>query len=420
MNESREYDLVLWGATGFTGRLVAEYLADQYSRSNLNWAIAGRNEEKLNKLKSFLTDIDPGWESLPILIGDAFDRDSLDAITERTRVVCSTVGPYAVYGTDLVASCVEHGTDYCDLTGEVQWIRRMIEEFHEPAQTNGAKIVHSCGFDSVPSDIGTLMVQKQAVTNFGVPCSRVGSFVSTGSAEFSGGTVASMLNSIEDAAESPDAREALNDPYSLAPSGHREGPDGNIQQYPRYDSDLEMWTAPFLMAIANEKIVRRTNALLDYPYGQSFRYRESLPTGNGVAGFTKATGLSAGIAALTGLLAFSPTRSLLKRFVLPDPGEGPSPETIENGSFRVELIGIGTTEDGTHFRVTGNVKGSRDPGYGSTAWMLGESAVSLALDDTESPLGGGILTPASGIGMPLADRLEQAGMTFDVRHSRRT
>jgi short subunit dehydrogenase-like uncharacterized protein len=292
----------------------------------------------------------------------------------------------------------------------------MIDRFHETAKENGTKIVHSCGFDSVPSDIGTLMVQKHAVTNVGLPCSRVGAFVSTGSAEFSGGTVASMLNSVEDAAENSDAREALNDPYSLAPEGHRDGPDEGIQQFPQFDNDLGMWTAPFLMAIANEKIVRRTNALLEYPYGQSFRYRESLPTGSGVTGFTKATGISAGTATLTGLLAFSPTRQLLRRFVLPDPGEGPSPDTIQNGSFQVELIGVGTTEDGSHFRVSGNVKGSRDPGYGSTAWMLGESAVSLALEDTDSPLDGGILTPASGIGMTLAERLEQTGISFEVSH----
>jgi len=417
MSNESEFDLVLWGATGFTGSLVAEYLARRCDPSNLNWAIAGRNRDKLEALRGDLTDRTGNWDNLPILLGDAFERGSLDEIATRTDVVCTTVGPYARFGTELVAACVEAGTDYCDLTGEVQWMRRTIDQFHEQARETGARIVHSCGFDSIPSDIGTLMVQQEATSAYDVPCSRIGAFVSTGSAEFSGGTVASAVLSFEEASGDPEARRAMGDPYSLAPEGEREGPDGSIQKYPRYDEDLKMWTAPFVMAMTNEKIVRRSNAILGYPYGRDFQYRECTPTGTGVSGLLKASGVSAGLGALTGALSVSPLRSLLDNYVLPDSGEGPDRDTRENGSFEVRLVGRGTEPNsGDDFRVSGKITANRDPGYGATAWMLGESAVCLALDETNTPVDAGILTPASGIGMPLVDRLRKTGMTFEVTH----
>lgn len=418
MTDDRSFDIVLWGATGFTGRLVAEYLADRYDPSHLNWAIAGRNEEKLKKLRSFLAEVNPDWESLSILLGDATDRESLDDIARRTRVVCSTVGPYATYGTDLVAACVEHGTDYCDLTGEIQWIRRMIDRFHEEAESDGTRIVHACGFDSVPSDLGTLMIQEHAASTFEVPCSRVKAFVSTGAAEFSGGTAASALNSFEEAARDDETRRVLNDPYALVPEGERDGPDGPMQQWVRYDEDLRMWTAPFVMALANEKIVRRSNAVLDYPYGRKFRYGESTPTGSGWSGALKAAGISTTLSVLMGAMAFGPSRKLLERYVLPESGEGPDRETRESGSFEIRLVGKGSRPNSDEtFRVSGKLSGSRDPGYGSTAWMLGESAVCLALGETNTPADGGILTPASGIGLPLLDRLEETGIASRVTHN---
>lgn len=412
MNE-RTYDIVLWGATGFTGRLVAEYLADEYDPSHLRWAIAGRNREKLNKLKSFLVDVDPVWEDISILIGDAHDRSSLEDIAEQTKVVCSTVGPYAEHGTELVAACVNNGTDYCDLTGEIQWIRKMIDRFQNEAREGGTRIVHSCGFDSVPSDIGTLMVQDHANKTFGRPCSRIRAFFSMGGAEFSGGTFASMIKMFEDAAGDSDVRNVLTDPYGLNPEGEREGPDGSVQWKPHYDEDLQMWTAPFLMALSNEKIVRRSNAVLDYPYGKNFKYSECMPTGPGWSGALRATGIAGGMGLFTGAMALSPLRTFLKNFVLPDSGQGPDRETRENGSFEIRLVGHGRNPDtGESFRTSGKITGNRDPGYGSTAWMLGESAICLALGETNTPADGGILTPASGIGMPLVDRLKRSGMTF--------
>jgi short subunit dehydrogenase-like uncharacterized protein len=313
----------------------------------------------------------------------------------------------------LVAACVNHGTDYCDLTGEIQWIRRIIDRFHDEARSQGTRIVHSCGFDSVPSDLGTLMVQQHANQTVGAPCSDVRAFVSMGGAEFSGGTFASMLNLFEEAAHDREVRKILADPYGLNPEGEREGPDGPSQWKPRYDEDLQMWTAPFVMALSNEKIVRRSNAVLEYPYGNDFQYSECMPTGSGWTGAVQAAGISGALGLFTGAMALSPLRTLLQKFVLPESGQGPDRETREQGSFEVRFIGTGRDpETSEPFRISGKITSNRDPGYGSTAWMLGESAVCLALGETNTPAEGGILTPASGIGMPLVERLQRTGMSF--------
>lgn len=411
----REFDLVLWGATGFTGQLVAEYLVGRYDSQELDLAIAGRNEGKLNSLRDELLDRGDEWETLPVLIGDAFNRESLDEIAEQTDVICSTVGPYAVYGTNLVEACIEHGTDYCDLTGEIQWIRRMIDENHEAARENSTRIVHSCGFDSVPSDIGTLMVQEHANDNYGTYCNKVKAFASSSSFSLSGGTMASMVKTFEDAAEDPEVRKILMAPYSLNPPGERDGPDGTMQKGPGYDEDIEKWTAPFMMAIANEKVVRRSNALFDYAWGNDFQYSEAMPVGSGLTGPFKATAISGGFLASNLAMGVTPIRKFLERYVLPESGEGPDRETIENSSFELRLIGKGSNpETGDEFTVNGRITGSRDPGYGSTAWMLGESAVCLAFDETDTQLDGGILTPASGIGLPLVERLRTTGLSLEV------
>lgn len=410
----RAFDIVLWGATGFTGRLVAEYLAEHYDPSDLDWAIAGRNQSKLRSLREDLSEIDRRWNSLPIRTGDAFDAGSLEAIASQTNVVCTTVGPYATYGTKLVAACVEHGTDYCDLTGEVHWIRKMIDAYQDEARLHGSRIVHCCGFDSVPSDMGTLMVQDYAEETYGVPCEQVDFYVFKASGGFSGGTVASMANAFEEAAEDESVRRTMGDPYGLNPAGERDGPDGSIQQGPRYDEQVEAWTAPFMMATVNEKVVRRSNALLGYRWGRNFRYREAMSVGSGASGALRAAGISGGLGAFMGAMSVEPIRKLLERTVLPESGEGPSREEIEQGGFEVRLVGTGEAPDEGTFEVEATVAGDRDPGYGSTAIMLGESAVCLALDETDTPIDSGILTPASGIGMPLVERLRDAGMTFRV------
>lgn len=419
--DERPYDIVLWGATGFTGQLVAEHLADRYTE-DLDWAIAGRDHDGLATVREDLAGINPCWESLDLLTGDAFDRDSLDDITEQTTMVCSTVGPYAEYGSDLVAACVDQRTHYCDLAGEVHWIQQMIDEHHERARERGVSIVHGCGFDSIPSDIGTLLVQDYAQEEFGTPCSRIRTYVTSPTFELSemadassGGTMASMSGMYAARAGDPQARRAIDNPYSLAPAGERNGPDGGVQLRPAYDALTDQWTAPFVMASINEKVVRRTNAVLGYPWGQDFRYSETTPTGDGIAGAAVAIGKAAGLGAFIGVMSIGPLRELADRHLLPDPGEGPTRETIEEFCFTVQLVGTGKAPgSGETFTVEGTVTGDRDPGYGGTARMLAESAMCLATGEIDTQLDGGVLTPASGIGLPLIDQLETCGMMFNV------
>ncbi|MFC6787650.1 saccharopine dehydrogenase family protein [Halobaculum halobium] len=416
-DHDRDYDIVLWGATGFTGRLVADYLADRYGASDLDWALAGRSEDRLAEVRAEVAaerDGD-GVASLDLLVGDAFDRESLDAIAERTAVVCTTVGPYATYGSELVAACVEHGTHYCDLSGEVHWMRTTIDEHHERARETGARIVHGCGFDSVPSDIGTLLLQTHAEEELGAYCDEVHSLVSIRGGAFSGGTIASMVEMYREAAEDRDVRRILADPRALDPPESRGAPAERPQRGVSYDRDRDTWTAPFVMAQINEPVVRRSNALLGYPWGHTFRYGETLGTGDGVGGLARAGALAGGQGLLAGALSVGPLRDALDRYVLPDPGEGPDDETIEESSFQVRLRGTGASDDHPGgFAVEAAVRGEYDPGYGSTCRMLGESAVCLARGEVDAPNDGGVLTPASGIGLPLIDRLEGTGVSFDV------
>lgn len=413
--DDRSYDVVLWGATGFTGRRVAAYLARRYEPDELDWALAGRSAARLEELRDDLAERHPAWDALDVLTGDARDRASLESIASQTRVVCSTVGPYAEYGSDLVAACVEHGTDYCDLAGEVHWLQRMVDEHHEAAREAGVRLVHACGFDSVPSDLGTLLVQRHAREHVGTACSSVTAYARGGSFDLSGGTYASILGEYEAAEDDPAVRRAVANPYSLAPADERSGPDGGSQQGPAYDDEVGQWTAPFVMAVINEKVVRRSNALLGYPWGRDFRYREAVPTGTGIAGALRAVLVSAGLGLFAWALSVSFLRDRLRRHVLPAPGEGPSEAAIQDHRFEVRVVGTGrTADDGDEFAVTARVAADRDPGYGATPWMVGEAAVCLAEGDVESPLDGGVLTPASGIGMPLVDRLREVGMTFAV------
>ncbi|MGD8318530.1 MAG: saccharopine dehydrogenase NADP-binding domain-containing protein, partial [Myxococcales bacterium] len=257
-DRSREFDIVLWGATGFTGRLVADYLVRHYlgGDEGLRLALAGRNQEKI---EAIIKEI--GAPPLPILIGDSFDATSLSEIASRAEVVISTVGPYAKYGAELVAACVRHGTDYCDLTGETQFVRKMIDQHHEEAKRTGARIVHCCGYDSIPSDLGTLMMQKAFEERFGHYAAEVKMAAGEMSGSFSGGTFASMMNILDELKENPKLRKILGDPYALNPEGTR-GSDQRDQTGVRFDKDLDMWTAPFIMAAINTRIVRRSHALM--------------------------------------------------------------------------------------------------------------------------------------------------------------
>lgn len=403
----REFDLVVWGATGFTGRLVAEYLLGRYGAgSDLRWALGGRSPAKLDALRAAL-----GAEAIPVVVGDSDDEASLASLAERTSVVCTTVGPYAKYGSKLVAACAGRGTHYCDLTGEVQWMRRMIDAHQKEAEASGARIVHTCGFDSIPSDVGTFFLQREMRALHGKPASHVKYRVEAFRGGFSGGTAASLLNMLEEGGRDPGVRRILADPYALAPAGEPRGPDGPDPAAPFYDRDFEQWAGPFLMAGINTRVVRRTNALLGHPWGRDFRYDEATLTGPGPTGWLKAAGLAAGLGAGLGLGAIGPLRRTLARF-LPAPGEGPSAEMREKGFFELALFGR-LRSGGPVLRA--RVRGDRDPGYGSTAKMLGESAVCLARDALAT--GGGFWTPASCMGEPLLARLRaHAGVTFTLNN----
>jgi short subunit dehydrogenase-like uncharacterized protein len=410
---SRDHDLLVWGATGVAGRLVAEYLTDQYTPDELELALGGRSEQRLGSLADELCADSEAWEEIPLVIGDATDGDRLREIARETAVVCTTVGPYTAYGTPMVEACVEAGTDYCDLTGEVTWVREMIDRYHEAAVDAGARIVHSCGFDSVPADLGTALVQSVAVEEHGAACDVLRIYLEDARGGVSGGTLASGVELFAAAESDPLARETLRNPYALAPPGERDGVDTGTQRRPRRDALRGEWTAPSPMALVNERVVRRSNAVLDYPWGREFRCRELIPTGSGLVGATAAAGVTAGLGLATAALSVGPLRRALERFVFPDPGEGPTRDQIENGYFTIRLLGRGTNADG-RFVVEGEIGADLDPGYGATARMLGESALCLVREEVESPLEGGVLTPASGIGVPLADRLRTAGLTVEV------
>lgn len=414
-DRSRRHDVVLWGATGFTGTLVAEYLVDGLPGSGLRLALGGRDRGKLEKLRASLAEQRPDAAELELVVGDSHDPEAMRAMAASAEVVCTTVGPYAKHGEELVAACVEEGADYCDLTGETPFIRAMIDRHHERARADGTRIVHCCGFDSIPSDLGVLMLHHAMEERFATGLERVTFELAGSRGGFSGGTVASLVNVVEEAASDRKVRRIVTDPYALNPEGERKGPDGPDLAKPRFDSELGRWTGPFVMAAINSRVVRRTNALLGWPYGRDFRYREVTGFPPGLKGRAMATAAAAGQGAFVAALGFGPTRSLLTRTVLPSPGTGPSREARERGFFKIRLHARGRAEkDGEAPRLVGRVQGRRDPGYGETAKMLGESALCLALDGPELDTPGGVLTPAAAMGRTLLDRLRRAGMVFAV------
>ena len=404
---ARPFDIIVWGASGFTGRLVTEYLAINYPPGeSLRWAIGGRNREKLEGLvgELGLTDNAPD-----IVVANSHDPQAMLEMAGRTRVVLTTVGPYARYGSELVSACVSSGTHYCDLCGEVQWIRKMIDRHHEEAKKNGARIVMCCGFDSIPSDMGVWCLQKKARQLHDQQCNEMTLLVRAMKGGASGGTYASMLNAIEQARLDRTVAKILGDPYGLNPAGERDGPDGRDQRGAQFHTDAAVWTAPFVMATINTRVVRRSNALSGYAYGRDFRYTETTMTGTGLGGRIKASLMAVSLKLFVIAAAIPFTRKHLVQRLLPKPGEGPSATERENGFFKLVLVG--KLPDGTLMRL--RITGDRDPGYGSTSKMLAESALCLAMDDLD--VGGGCLTPSQAMGDALLDRLQQnAGLTFEL------
>ena len=406
--QEREFDIVVWGATGFTGRLVAEYLLERYGASPaFRWALGGRSPSKLEEVRQGLG---PDARELPVVVGDADDAASMASLAGRTRVVCTTVGPYALYGSNLVAACARQGTHYCDLTGEVHWMRRMIDAHQDQAAGSGARLVPTCGFDCIPSDLGTYFVQREMQARHGVPAKRVRMRVVGFSGAASGGTVASMLNMMEEQKKDPEIRRLMREPYALNPKDRQSGRDGPERMTPAYDAELGQWTAPFVMGGVDTKVVRRTNALLDDRYGREFRYDEAMLMGAGPVGFAKAAAFAAGLGAGMGAAAVLGVPEFVARR-LPQPGEGPSKAQREAGYFEIVLVAEHPDDPAKNLRA--RVEGDRDPGYGSTAKMLGESAVCLAQDPLS--VGGGFWTPASAMGDPLLERLpKNAGVRFAI------
>ena len=407
---TRTYDIVIWGATGFTGRLVMAYMAKTYGvDGEIKWAVAGRNAAKLADVKREILGADA--ENLPEVVADSNDEASLRKLVSDTKVVCTTVGPYALYGSTLVALCAELGTHYCDLTGEVQWMRQMIEAHQATAEASGAKIVHTCGFDSIPSDLGTYFVQGEMHKAHGVYAPRVKYRVVGSKGGVSGGTVASMMNMMEEANANPEILDIIADPYALNPLNSPRGEDGADQTTAEYDKDFRQWTGPFVMAGINTRVVRRSHALLGYPWGGHFRYDEAILTGDGPSGFAKAVMIAGGTGLMNKVAGIGSLRKLLAK-VVPAPGEGPSVADMENGFFEIELRA--SNPEDPKKDLTAVVTGDRDPGYGATSKMIAESAICLAVDHLDSA--GGFLTPATAMGDLLISRLaEKGGMGFTLK-----
>lgn len=413
MNESaqlRDYDLVIWGATGFTGRLVCELMVQQHSQQRAwRWAMAGRNLAKLEKLRAGLG---ANARSVDLLQADSHDRPALDCLARATAVVLSTVGPYSLYGSELVASCVAAGTDYCDLTGEVPWMRRMQENHESTAVASGARIVFCCGFDSIPSDLGVWFLQQEALRRFGRPLQQVGFRLEAAKGGASGGTVASLLNIVEEAKQDAGVRRLLRDPYALCPDSSQVRPCQDEMDGVRFDDALQVWLAPFVMAGINTRVVHRSNALAGFPYGEDFRYDEAMMAGAGPVGRVKALALTGGLAAFLAAAGLAPTRALLKRFVLPAPGEGPSAAKREAGFFSIIFHGRSAAGEA----LQGRVRGDRDPGYTATAGMIAEAALCLVESSGEKDDSvGGFWTPSCALGEPLLRRLiAHAGLSFEI------
>ena len=396
MENNREYDIIIWGASGFTGRLVAEYLYKNYNAKDLNWAIAGRNELKLSSIREKFLD-----NTIPIVLADSFNENSLNDIVKKTKVVCSTVGPYAKYGSLLVKSCVKNKTYYCDLAGEPQWIRKMIDLYHKEAITNQVKIVNSCGFDSIPSDMGVYFIYKNILKkNLSIKMRVTGA-----KGGYSGGTYASMQNIIKEASINKEIRRNLTNPYGLNPIGEQSGMDKSDLRSVIYDSKIKTWISPFLMAGINTKIVRRSNALSNYNYGKEFKYDEAVMTGTGFKGRLKGIVLSIPLIFLS-----AKPGSLFNKifnFLSPKPGKGPNKKERESGYFSLRFYVFQEENDFSIYKVTGD----KDPGYGSTSKMLAESAVCLAKDELNNNFG--ILTPSIAMSDSLLDRLvSKAGLKF--------
>lgn len=416
----REFDLVLVGATGFVGRLTAQHLA-LHAPPQLRIALGGRSEQRLAQVRADLPEAAADW---PLVVVDTLQEESVRALARRTRVVVTTVGPYAEYGRLLLGACAAAGTHYADLTGEVLFVRDMVEAHHGTAQATGARIVTSCGFDSVPSDLGVLLTAERAAQDGEGTLTETTLRVRSLRGGVSGGTVDSMRRQFAEAAEDPERAAIVQDPYGLSPdrdgepdrdaephagrSAHRGGSRPPVAR----DAQSGRWEAPFVMAGYNTRIVRRSNALTGWSYGRDFRYREVSDTGAGPRGLLRSAGTTAVLGGLVAGMRFAPTRALIDR-VLPRPGEGPGEEAMARGRFVMDVQATTTTGA----RYTTRVAAEKDPGYTGTAVMLGETGLALAADEALLAARAGVLTPATALGEVLVERLRAHGFTLETERA---
>ena len=387
-NADKPFDIVVFGASGYTGRLVAEYLAAEYGGTGLTWAMAGRSLDKLTSVRTEMGISD----AVALLEVDADNPASVSEMVDACRVVITTVGPYQLYGDELVKQCAERGTDYVDLTGEPSWMHETIARFSEAAKLSGARIVHSCGFDSIPFDLGVYLLQQHAIEKTGEPIATVKGRVRAMNGTFSGGTIASMRATMASAKANPAIIQVLTNPFALTEGF--TGPEQPAGMAPQYDEELQSWSAPFIMAPINTKNIHRSNFLMAHRYGEDFRYDEMLLTGDGDQGKAAAEFVAKDD---------SVAKSDLQ------PGDGPSKEERENGNYDAIFAGQACTGD----LMISSVQGDRDPGYGSTSKMLAEAAMCL-LHNPELA-SGGLWTPAAALGDALIERLQaHAGLTFQI------
>jgi short subunit dehydrogenase-like uncharacterized protein len=402
MAGAREFDVVLYGATGFVGKLTAEYLAGA-ADATVRIALAGRSQDKLERVREDLRERAAAW---PLIVAECDDDAALAEMAGRATAIATTVGPYRKYGMALVGACAGAGTHYADLTGETLFMREAIDQFDAAARESGARIVHTCGFDSIPSDIGVLLLHEAAgeLRDTTYVVRRVKGGVS-------GGTLDSLRVQVDEVRDDRSLLKTLTDPYALSPDRAGEpslGPERDLRGA-EYSEELKTWLGPFVMGVVNTRVVRRSNALQQWAYGRQFRYREVMALGDGGAGRVRALGVAGALGGLMAGMAIPPVRLVLDR-VLPKPGEGPKQELVRHGSYDIEIHA--RTPSGERWVCHVAAKG--DPGYGATSVMLGESALCLALDGERLPQRGGVLTPATGMGAALAERLRAAGQTYDV------
>lgn len=412
MDKKVKYDLVVYGATGFTGRLVVDYIIREYGIINkdFTWAIAGRNKDSLTGIVSSYNASGAKLKNIPIIIADSNDPLSLDLMTSICSIIISTAGPYMKYGLPLVNSCVKNNTHYCDLTGEVPFIKNSILNYDAEAKKNKTKIVHCCGFDSLPSDIGVHLLQINSVNNYKIPCNDVTTYAST-KGGLSGGTIASMINIFEHMKSNPDLKNEYKSVYCLDNTNTETISISrkNLKRI-KWDKEENGWLCPFIMSGINSRIVYKTNSISDFNYGTDFMYSEVAYFKKGLSGFFNVLKLYFSLLLLRISLTFSPLLFVLNYFYFPNPGNGPDKNTMKTGFFKMRIKG--TTPNKQISQVT--VLGNSDPGYSATAKMITESALSILLNKDTIPESHGVLTPASALGLIVVDRLKDKGITFNV------